>query len=426
MAPSSNHHAKKQFGHSLRADFLIADDYTLMNHGSYGTYPAVVRTALRQYQDRAENCIDTWFRRDMYTEVQKAKEKLATLIHCHADDLAFIANASTGINSVARSLPFQSGDKILQLSTIFAATGATMRFVRDTRGVELIILDPTYPISDDDLVAMIEEAILKEETKVGVTGGKIKMAVLDTISSTPGVRVPFERIIKLLRKHNILSLVDGAHGIGQIPLNLHETDPDFFISNCHKWLYTVRGSSILYVAKRNQRYIHPAITSEYYKDHSDLSDMSETFHKEFSWQGTQDFSGFLTTFAALEYRESLGGEEKIQEYCGNLARRGGELVAKILGTEVMENEEKTLTAMMVNVRLPLVAHENDGYYMERFLEEGAFKRKCFAPGYKYKGTWYTRLSAQVYMEESDFEKAAHVLKDICEQLEQERLEGQKK
>lgn len=129
---------------------------------------------------------------------------------------------------------------------------------------------------------------------------------------------------------------------------------------------------------------------------------------------------------ALEYRESLGGEEKIQEYCGNLARRGGELVAKILGTEVLENEEKTLTALMVNIRLPLVAHENDGYYMDRFLEEGAFNRKCFAPGYKFQGTWYTRLSAQVYMEESDFEKAAYVLKDICQQLEQERIEGEKK
>jgi hercynylcysteine S-oxide lyase len=115
MAPTLNNPTKKQFGHSLRADFLIAEDYTLMNHGSYGTYPAVVRTALRHYQDRAENCIDTWFRRDMYTEVQKAKEKLASLVHCDADDLAFVANASTGVNSVARSLPFQPGDKILQV-----------------------------------------------------------------------------------------------------------------------------------------------------------------------------------------------------------------------------------------------------------------------------------------------------------------------
>ena len=90
-----------------------------------------------------------------------------------------------------------------------------MRFIRDTKGVELVILDPVYPISDDDLVAMIEEAILKEEAKAGVTGGKIKLAVIDAISSMPGVRVPFERIIKLLREHQILSLIDGAHAIGK-------------------------------------------------------------------------------------------------------------------------------------------------------------------------------------------------------------------
>jgi hypothetical protein len=90
-----------------------------------------------------------------------------------------------------------------------------LRFVRDTRGVELITLDPEYPISDNNLVAMIEDAIVIEETKTGVTGGKIKMAVVDVISSMPGVRVPFERIIKLLREHNILSLIDGAHAIGK-------------------------------------------------------------------------------------------------------------------------------------------------------------------------------------------------------------------
>src|ERR1700730_1546767 len=92
--------------------------------------------------------------------------------------------------------------------------GRTLQFLKDTKNVELIQLNPKYPISDDDLVAMIEEAILSEEAKAGVTGGKIKMALVDAISSVPGVRVPYQRIIKLLREHNILSLIDGAHAIG--------------------------------------------------------------------------------------------------------------------------------------------------------------------------------------------------------------------
>jgi selenocysteine lyase/cysteine desulfurase len=127
----------------------------------------------------------------------------------------------------------------------------------------------------------------------------------------------------------------------------------------------------------------------------------------------------------LEYREALGGEEKIQKYCYGLARRGGELVAKILGTEVLENEEKSLTVQMVNVRLPLVAHDGDGYYLDRFIDEGVYKHKCFVPPYKHHGIWYARLSSQVYLDESDFEKTGHALKAICEQLEKERIEGKK-
>ncbi|KAI8577368.1 hypothetical protein K450DRAFT_252154 [Umbelopsis ramanniana AG] len=417
--------AKKQFGKSLRNDFIMADDYTPMNHGSYGTYPIQVQKALRDYQDLAERSIDTWIKRDMYPEIYRAKEKLGQLISCDADELAFVVNTSTGINAVARSLRFEEGDKVILLSTIYDAMGRTLQYLKDTRNVELIKLDPVYPISDDDLVAMIEDAILKEEAKTGVTGGKIKFALIDAITSVPGAIVPYERIIKLLRDHNILSLIDGAHAIGQIALNLREADPDFFVTNCHKWLFTVRGSAILYVPKRNQHLVHPATISAAYKDHSDVNDTSNTFQAEFSWHGTQDFSPYLTVFAALEYRESLGGEEKIREYCWGLARRGGALVAKILGTDVLENEEKSLTAQMVNVRLPIVAHDGDGYYLDRFIDEGVYKHKCFVPPFKHHGVWYTRLSAQVYLDESDFEKTGYALKEICAQLEKERLEGKK-
>ena len=62
--------------------------------------------------------------------------------------------------------------------------------------------------------------------------------------------VSFQKIVPVLRQHNILSIIDGAHAIGQIPLNLKQLDPDFFVTNCHKWLFSVRGSAILYIPKR--------------------------------------------------------------------------------------------------------------------------------------------------------------------------------
>ena len=83
-----------------------------------------------------------------------------------------------------------------------------------------------------------------------------------------------------MRQNNILSVIDGAHTIGQIPLDLKEIDLDFYVTNCHKWLYTPRGSAILYVPYRNQKGIHPAVTSLF---------LHQGFVSEFSWFGTQDF-----------------------------------------------------------------------------------------------------------------------------------------
>lgn len=95
-----------------------------------------------------------------------------------------------------------------------------------------------------------------------------------------GVIVPFQRMISILRQNNILSVVDGAHAIGQIPLNIKEIEPDFFATNCHKWLYTPKSSAILYVPYKHQKKIHPSVTSLY---------LHEGFVSEFSWIGTQDF-----------------------------------------------------------------------------------------------------------------------------------------
>jgi selenocysteine lyase/cysteine desulfurase len=47
--------------------------------------------------------------------------------------------------------------------------------------------------------------------------------------------MPWETLVQACKEMNILSLIDGAHGIGHIDLShLGEVDPDFFVSNCHK------------------------------------------------------------------------------------------------------------------------------------------------------------------------------------------------
>ena len=81
---------------------------------------------------------------------------------------------------------------------------------------------------------------------------KTKLALIDTVTSPTGLRMPFEKIVKLLEDRGIRVLLDAAHGIGMIPLNLDEIGASFTTSNCHKWLCAPKGSAFLHVRKDMQ------------------------------------------------------------------------------------------------------------------------------------------------------------------------------
>jgi selenocysteine lyase/cysteine desulfurase len=147
----------------------------------------------------------------------------------------FVPNVTTGINTVLRNLTYESGDHILYFATIYGACEKTVAYMTETTPVSSIKVTYTYPVEDDYLVDQLRTKVKEVESK----GGKVKIAIFDTIVSMPGVRVPFEQLTKVCKELGVLSFIDGAHGVGQISLDLSALDPDFFVSNCHKYVYMI-------------------------------------------------------------------------------------------------------------------------------------------------------------------------------------------
>ncbi|GBC03700.1 hypothetical protein RclHR1_05270009 [Rhizophagus clarus] len=390
-----------EFGHSMRSKFLLDSDYIPLNHGSFGTFPKVVQEAFREYQDKVETNPDKFIRRDLIPEMCKAREAVAKFINAETNEVVFVQNTTTGINTVLKSLKYEEGDKLLYFSTVYVSIRKTLEFIRETYAgkVELIEIEVNYPISDDDLIDKLDKVIKEEQQKPNT---KIKLAVIDAISSNPGVIVPIQRMIPILRQNDILSIVDGAHSIGQIPLNIREIEPDFFVTNCHKWLYTARSSAILYVSYKYQEKIHPLVTGMF---------SHEGFVSEFSWTGAQDVSSFLTIHTALEFRKKIGGEEMIQNYCKKLAIEGGNLIASILGTEIIGPE--SIIPSMVNIRLPIPT-SNEEFTEAKFLDLMFNKYNFSVVVFKHNKYWYIRASAQIYTDLNDFEKVGYIVKEICD------------
>jgi len=240
--------------------------------------------------------------------------------------------------------------------------------------------------------------------------------------------MPWERVAEHCRhQENVLTLVDAAQAIGQVVgINLSKTQPDFFISDCHKWLYSKRGSAVLYVPFRNQHLIkttlHPSaayIPAEDYKNDPSLP-KPPNFVKQFEWIGTHDPVLFLSVGPALDFREWLGGEIRINGYCRDLAIRGGKKLAEMFGTECMDktpNHELTLN--MVNVKLPLPAtpkREVTDVIEEFFNDKLLLELNTFAPAYYHDGGWWVRCCAQVFNEMSDFEYLGKAYKELIAQV----------
>ena len=164
--------------------------------------------------------------------LDKSREELASLLNVGTETIVLVGNATTGVNTILRSLVYQPGDVIVYFDAIYPACEKTIQYLVETTAVEAVKVEGwTFPVEDDDLVAKFYETV-KEIQRDGKR--RAVVAVYDTVCSLPGVRMPFEKLTEACRDMCILSLIDGAHGIGHVKLDLTELNSDFFVSNCHK------------------------------------------------------------------------------------------------------------------------------------------------------------------------------------------------
>lgn len=218
-------------------DFSFDAAYTPLNHGSYGTFPSAVRDYQRRLQDAVEARSDPFIRFEIPKLLDQSRAAAATLLGASPDEVVIVPNATTAINTVLRNIQYQRGDVLLYCSTTYPACRKTIESLCETTPAESRCVDITFPLEDEELVKIFRQTV----ADVTRNGSKAKLALFDTIVTFPGVRMPWEQLVKACRELGVLSLVDGAHGIGHIDLTGLGTEdgikPDFFTSNCYKWVY---------------------------------------------------------------------------------------------------------------------------------------------------------------------------------------------
>ncbi len=223
--------AAPAFGREMRRLFNFAPTYTPLNHGSYGTFPHSVfdyrQKLLLDYEARP-----SVYKKFVYPKrLHESRALVAPLLGADVDEVVFVTNATTGVNVVLRNLIYKEGDVVLHFSSIYPACRKTIQSLQESTSLSSREINIVYPLEDEEIIGLFKSAV----SELHAEGKRVKLAVFDTIVSGPGVRVPWEGLVAACREQGILSLVDGAHGIGHIDMtHTGRVSPDFLVTNCHK------------------------------------------------------------------------------------------------------------------------------------------------------------------------------------------------
>jgi isopenicillin-N epimerase len=358
----------------MREGFLLDPDVVQLNHGSFGACPVPVFEEYQRLQRELEagptdfftRKVTTWFWGDAFRggRLAEAREVLAAFVGATADDLVFVTNATSGLNAAIRSLELEDGDEILTTAHEYGAIVRTWEFMRAT----LVVCEP------DEIAERI--------------GPRTRAVCVSHITSPTALVLPVEGICAAARKAGVLSIIDGAHAPGQVPLDLEALGADVYAGNCHKWLCAPKGAGFLWARPEHQGWIDPLVVSWGYRE--------TAFVDRHTWAGTKDPAAYLTVPKAIEIHATFDLERQQAVADDAEARLAGVGLQRIAGEPA---------PFMRAVELP--PGDPDELWSRLYAEH-----RVEAPVYEWDGRRILRVSIGPYNDERDVDRLIAALSEL--------------
>ena len=366
---------------NLKKEFLLDPDIHFLNLGSFGACPRPVFEVYQSFQRELEKKPVEFLDRQIIKRMEETRSILAEYINCQANEVVFFPNPTTAINMVARNLELENGDEILSTDHEYGAMDRTWRYIARRLGAKYINQPMPLP--------MTTQGEFIERFWEGVTE-RTKVIFVSHITSPTALTFPVVEICEKAREAGILTIIDGAHLPGQIPLDLGEINVDIYTGACHKWLCAPKGASFLFARKEVQEWLEPLVVSWGYEAEKPTTSQFIDYHE---WQGTRDMSAFLSVPAAIRFQEENDWPE-VRVRCHQLAANAREQINELTGQEPLCPEDGEWFEQMATVRLPELNTE--------ILQSRLFNDyRVEVPVFKWNDQPYLRVSVQGYNDEDD-------------------------
>lgn len=397
------HDDQKHRWPSLRRDaWLLAQDVTYLNHGSFGACPAEILAAQQAIQARIERQPLDFFTHDLQVLQDAVRLRVAAELGADPAGLAFVTNATEAVNAVAWSLVLAPGDELLTTDHTYNACSNALVRAAQANGARIVVADVPVPCaSESEVIA----AVLAKVTDRTVFG------LLDHITSPTAMMLPVAGLVSQLRARGVAVMVDGAHALGQLDLSLHDVDADWYTGNCHKWLCTPKGSAILHTRADRIDQTMPAVTSHGFNRRSPGR---TRYQAMFDWPGTHDPSASLVAPAAIDFLSGLlpGGMDALRERNNLLCGAAVALLGRRLGLRPIApaSMRAAMAALLLPEDITPVAQPCALVHpLQASLRRQHKIEVPIVPCPGRPGRWLLRISAQAYNSLDDYERLADAL-----------------
>lgn len=378
---------------NLAAHWTLDPTVTYLNHGSFGACPAVVlaaQTALRAEMEREP--VD-FLSGTLPARLNAARETVSAFLGADTADLAFVPNATAGVNAVLRSLQFGPDDDLLVTNHTYAACRKTIDFVTRRTGARVVVANLPFPCrGDDDIVDAVLQAV----------SPRTRLALLDHVTSPTALVLPIRRLVAELDARGIDTLVDGAHAPGMVPLALTELGAAYYTGNAHKWLCAPKGAAFLHARRDRQARLHPTVISHGYPD---------GFLAEFDWTGTFDPSPWLCIPEALRAMNGLlpGGWAQVMARNRALALEARGLLLSTFGLPTPCPD--SMIGSMASIPLPVTGPGSPAQTLDYRGLHDWFRARAVETWLYPHPTLLLRISAQLYNDMGQFRRLASLLEE---------------
>ncbi|WNJ21444.1 aminotransferase class V-fold PLP-dependent enzyme [Pontibacter sp. G13] len=276
----------------VRSEYALSDSILNFHNAGLNPTPRRISKRLSELTAQANEVPALSQFRQMPRMVVEVREKMASFLGCKPTELSFQVNTTQALETILLGMDLPEHAEILTSDQDYPSILNTLDLLQRRKNIKVVKVSLPTPTSDDEALIESFRAAITPQTRV---------LLFSHIININGQILPAKKLCDLAKEHGILSVVDGAHAVGQLPVNLSQIGCDCYATSFHKWVGAPVGNGGMYIREDLIPDIWPNWGAPVGQEHS---------IEKFEHSGTHPLPIRIALEDALDFHLGIGTENK--------------------------------------------------------------------------------------------------------------------